>query len=114
MGKEDFENFVNELWKIPFRELKLNVKKGVYDNMVTKKDAGKGKDLWRLRLYLNKAAPKALRTETLLKGHLDVLLPGQYEIEILDVKSDIEKALADQIIATPTLIRLAPAPSKIL
>lgn len=80
--------------------------------MVTKKDAGKGKDLWRLRLYLNKAAPKALRTETLLKGHLDVLLPGQYEIEILDVKSDIEKALADQIIATPTLIRLAPAPSK--
>lgn len=37
-------------------------------------------------------------------------LPGKYEIEHVDVFREPERALADLIVMTPTLIRLAPSP----
>jgi circadian clock protein KaiB len=37
-------------------------------------------------------------------------LPGRYEIEHVDVFREPERALADVVVMTPTLIRLAPLP----
>jgi circadian clock protein KaiB len=37
-------------------------------------------------------------------------LSGRYEIEVIDVFRDPEKALADHVLMTPTLIKLSPSP----
>jgi circadian clock protein KaiB len=39
-----------------------------------------------------------------------VNLPGQYEIEHIDVFQQPERALADIIVMTPTLIKVSPKP----
>ena len=39
-------------------------------------------------------------------------LPGQHEIEIVDVFKEPTRALADGIFMTPTLVKLAPFPAK--
>src|SRR4026209_2407058 len=39
-------------------------------------------------------------------------LPHQHEIEIVDVFQDPERALADGILMTPTLLKLAPSPAR--
>jgi circadian clock protein KaiB len=45
-----------------------------------------------------------------LKALCESHLPGRHEIEIVDVFKQPERALADHIYLTPTLIRLAPSP----
>lgn len=45
-----------------------------------------------------------------LKALCEAHLPGRHEIEIVDVFKEPERALADRIYMTPTLIRLAPSP----
>ena len=37
-------------------------------------------------------------------------LPGRHEIEVVDVFKDPQRALADGVFMTPTLIKLAPSP----
>jgi circadian clock protein KaiB len=41
-------------------------------------------------------------------------LPGRHEIEIVDVLKEPKRALADGIFMTPTLIKLGPAPTKLV
>ena len=65
-----------------------------------------------LRLYL---AGCSTKTEYLV-GHLRALFSKPhltpYRLEVIDVLSQPEMAEADQILATPTLVKLAPAPSR--
>lgn len=44
--------------------------------------------------------------QALCRGHL----AGRHHIEVIDVFREPERALADGIFMTPTLLRLAPAP----
>jgi circadian clock protein KaiB len=37
-------------------------------------------------------------------------LPGQHEIEIVDVLKEPKRALSDGVYMTPTLVKLAPSP----
>jgi len=39
-------------------------------------------------------------------------LPGRHEIEIVDVFREPQRALEDGILMTPTLIKLAPSPTR--
>ena len=39
-------------------------------------------------------------------------LPGQHEIEIVDVLKEPKRALADGIFMTPTLVKLGPVPTR--
>jgi len=41
-------------------------------------------------------------------------LPDQHEIEVVDVLREPKRALADGIFMTPTLVRLAPSPARII
>lgn len=49
-------------------------------------------------------------------AHLTALcrqyLPHRHEIEIVDVFRDPKRALADGILMTPTLLKLAPSPAR--
>lgn len=69
-----------------------------------------GSVIFKFRLYV---AGDALNSAQAL-GNLTRLcqahLPGQHEIETVDVLKEPMRALADGVLMTPTLVKLTPAP----
>ena len=63
-----------------------------------------------LRLYVTDATPKSARAIVNARRILEDKLPGRYTLEILDVARNVEAATRDQVVATPTLLRLQPQP----
>jgi len=68
--------------------------------------------LWRLRLYVAGQSPKCLTAFANLKKICEEHMPGQYEIEIIDLLEHPQLAHGDQILAIPTLVRRLPAPMR--
>jgi circadian clock protein KaiB len=64
-----------------------------------------------LRLYVAGRLVNSTRAIENLKQlcaqHLD---GGSYQLEVVDVLSEPLRAVADQVLVTPTLVRVAPAP----
>ncbi|MDX2169109.1 MAG: circadian clock KaiB family protein [Deltaproteobacteria bacterium] len=64
-----------------------------------------------LRLYVAGRLVNSTRAIENLKRlcaqHLD---GGRYQLEVVDVLHEPLRAVADQVLVTPTLVRLAPAP----
>ncbi len=75
-------------------------------------DATTSRDAVHFRLYI---AGDALNSATAL-ANLQALcrshLAGRHSIEVVDVFCEPDRALADGIFMTPTLLRLAPAPHR--
>lgn len=67
-------------------------------------------ETWHLRLYVAGQTPRSLTAFANLKRLCEELLPGRYEIEVIDLARHPHLAQADQIIALPTLVRKLPAP----
>lgn len=67
-------------------------------------------DLVDLRLYVTGATPASARAVVNARRFCETHLTGRYRLEVLDIGEHVEQAAADQIIAAPTLIRLAPLP----
>lgn len=64
----------------------------------------------RLRLYVAAQAPNSVRAIANVRALCDQHFPSAHEIEIVDLLEHPERALADGIIVTPTLLKLAPLP----
>lgn len=66
--------------------------------------------VFKFRLYVAGDAPNSAlaiaNLGTLCRSHL----AGMHEIVVVDVFKDPQRALADRVFMTPTLIKLAPAP----
>lgn len=63
----------------------------------------------KLRLYVTGSSPNsiaALANMTAVRAALD-----DHELEIVDVLERPERALADDVLVTPTLLKLAPRPA---
>lgn len=67
---------------------------------------------WHLRLYVAGQSPKSLDAFANLRQICDEYLPGQYEIEIVDLIEDPTMAATDDVLAVPTLVRRLPLPSR--
>jgi circadian clock protein KaiB len=67
---------------------------------------------YSLCLYVSGTQPRCLRSLTTLKRVCDQLLPGGYELEVVDIYQQPHLAKAEHILAVPTLIKLAPAPQR--
>jgi circadian clock protein KaiB len=67
-------------------------------------------DKWELRLYTAGQTPKSLAAFRNLKKMCEEHLPGQYQIEVIDLLVNPRLAKDDQIIAIPTLVRKLPNP----
>jgi circadian clock protein KaiB len=67
---------------------------------------------YRLRLYVTGATPNSARAIVNLKEFCETHLKGNYELEIIDVYQQPLTAEADQVIAIPLLIKLAPMPQR--
>ena len=65
---------------------------------------------FKFRQYLSGNTPNSAKAKANLATLCRTHLRGRYEIEIVDVSREPDRALRDQIYMTPSLMRLAPSP----
>jgi circadian clock protein KaiB len=65
---------------------------------------------WRLRLYVAGATRRSFVAFRNLRQICEEHLPGQYDIELIDLVKNPQIACADQIVALPALVRIQPLP----
>ena len=73
------------------------------------KEPGKPK---KLILYVAGQTPKSLAAISNLERICREHLPGQYEIEVVDLKTNPKLAREHSIVAIPTLVRELPEPMR--
>lgn len=67
---------------------------------------------YKLRLYITGATPNSARAIVNLKEFCETHLKDNYELEIIDIYQQPLVAEADQVIAIPMLVKLAPFPQR--
>lgn len=68
-------------------------------------------DIVVFRLYIAGRAPNSLRAQSNLKAICDRYLPDQTQVEIIDILMDPIRALDDDVLLTPTLVKVSPLPA---
>lgn len=63
-----------------------------------------------LRLYVTGATPASTRAIARLKKLCEEKLPEQIDLEVIDIFQQPKRAQGEQIVATPTLVKLLPPP----
>lgn len=66
--------------------------------------------IYRFLLYVAGDAPNSMLAVANLNALCSAHLMGRHKIEVVDVFRDPERALADGIFMTPTLIKSGPSP----
>ena len=66
--------------------------------------------VYLLRLYVSGVAPCSQRALNNLKHICEKYLAGRYKLEVIDIYQQPQKAVAEQIVAAPTLIKFEPLP----
>lgn len=69
-------------------------------------------DSFFLRLYIAGTSPQSTRAVVNIRKFCETHLKGRYELEIVDLTQNPTLAQTDQVIATPTLIKLRPRPER--
>lgn len=64
------------------------------------------------RLYVSAASPISSRAIVNARKFLGQYLPGRHRLVVLNIADHVAAARADQVVASPTLIRLVPAPQR--
>ena len=72
--------------------------------------AGGSEERFTLRLYIAGQTPKSQAAVVNLRRLCEEYLAGRYDLEVVDLILNPEKARTDQILAIPTLIRSLPIP----
>lgn len=67
-------------------------------------------EMYLFRLYVIGNATNSLQAIDNLMKLCETYLPDQHEIEIVDIVTDPERALAEAIYMTPTLVSVSPYP----
>jgi circadian clock protein KaiB len=71
---------------------------------------GERSEVLKLRLYVAGNAPNSLRAAANTKAICAEHFAAAYELEIVDLLQDPQRALSDGVIVTPTLLKLSPGP----
>jgi circadian clock protein KaiB len=66
--------------------------------------------MFKFRLYVAGDAPNSVQALANLTALCRAHLPDRHEIDVVDVLREPKRALADGIVMTPTLVKLAPSP----
>ena len=67
-------------------------------------------ETFTFRLYVAGSEPNSLQAIANLTQLCETHLPGQHEIEVVDISVDRNRALDDAIFLTPTLVTVSPNP----
>lgn len=70
--------------------------------------------MFKFRLYVAGDALNSAQALANLGALCRVHLVGRHEIEVVDVFREPKRALADGIFMTPTLVKLAPSPVRMI
>ena len=65
-----------------------------------------------LRLYVVAGAPNSIAARANLSAILAPVAREHYALEIVDCVTDPHRALKEGVLVTPTLVKLAPAPTQ--
>jgi circadian clock protein KaiB len=65
-----------------------------------------------LRLYVAGSTPQSSRAITNLKAICEAHLKDRYELTVVNLYEQQERARADQIVVAPTLVRHSPLPMR--
>jgi circadian clock protein KaiB len=63
-----------------------------------------------LRLFVSGASPRSIEAINNIKKICEEHLPGQYELEVVDLYQQPQLAVAEQVVAAPMLIKKFPLP----
>jgi len=74
--------------------------------------AGANGQTWNLRLYIAGQTARSVTAFANLKRICDRELEGRYQVEVIDLMKNPERARSDQIVAIPTLVRKIPEPMR--
>lgn len=80
--------------------------------MKTAKPHPKKKSTWQLRLYVANRTPRSLLAMANLERLCERYLKEGYRIRVIDIQKCPSAASRNNILATPTLVRVAPKPRK--
>ncbi len=64
------------------------------------------------RLYVSAASPVSSRAIVNVRRFFERYLPGEHRLSVLEISENVGLARADQIYASPTLIRVSPLPHR--
>jgi len=67
---------------------------------------------WSMTLYVSGASAHSARALETVRRLCDEELPGQVELEVVDVIDEPALAVRDRIVAVPTLVKRLPAPPR--
>ena len=65
-----------------------------------------------LRLYVTGATARSARAIANIKEICERLVPGEYELEVVDIYQQPELARSAQLVAAPTLLKSEPPPER--
>lgn len=66
------------------------------------------------RLYIAGSSPRSVRAIKKIKEICEKEIRGMYTLEIIDLYKYPARAIADQIVAAPTLVRRLPEPIRLV
>ena len=67
---------------------------------------------WSLTLYVSGASPRSVQALETVRRLCDEELPGQVDLEVVDVSDEPALAARDRIVAIPTLVKRLPPPAR--
>jgi circadian clock protein KaiB len=86
----------------------------VSQKAIEKAAARRKPDAHLFRLYIAGSSERSLRAVKKIKEICEKELQGLYTLEIIDLYQQPARAIADQIIAAPTLVRRLPEPVRLV
>jgi len=69
-------------------------------------------DMYVLCLYITGTTPRSTAAIANVRALCEEHLRGRYELEVVDIYQQPHKAVGEQIIAVPTLVKSLPAPPR--
>lgn len=72
----------------------------------------KAKGRYKFRLYVAGDASNSVMAVANLNALCEAFLPQRHQIEVVDVFREPNRALADGVLMTPTLLKLSPPPAR--
>lgn len=67
-------------------------------------------EVYTLSLFVTGMTPRSTEAISRIKAICEEFLEGRYELEVIDIYQQPAAAKAEQIVATPTLIKKRPSP----
>lgn len=67
---------------------------------------------YRLQLFITGMSPRSSQAVASIKAFCEDVLPGRYDLEIIDLYRHPERARENDIVAAPTLVKLDPPPRR--